>query len=244
MFLFLEKKLMNIQTSFFPNFFSKKVYSFIFFIAIAIIFSACSSGSSGGGSGSGGNAAQSQGSIIINPSADSIAEGEEFIVELSLRNENATITFDWAVIFDGYLDEADFAENANSRGRATLSASNSTLSLRLETIDDSLYEDDEEFQIQISISDDEVIEEGLTIKSDDPKPEFVINPIADASEGDIIEVIVELTSDSGINISGVDTSFNWELLGEGIDEDFTHTSGSEVILAGRKSSSHLFRSKN
>ena len=162
----------------------------------------------------------------------SIAEGGVAAFTVSLSGPlSQAVTFDWATSDDSAASGSDYTSASNTS--ETITAGSTSKVINITTLDDSLYEGDESFDLTITNVGVATLSDGLavgTITENDSKPTVSIADAVAVTEGAVASFTVTLST-----AAGVSTNINYSTSdGTAVAaSDYTSVSSSLVIGAGQ-----------
>ncbi len=167
-------------------------------------------------------------SVSVNEDAGTV----DVIVSLS-TSSSLDVTFDYATDDSSAQESSDYVATTGNRA---MSAGQISTTLTIPIIDDLIDEGDETFFVRISnpvhttIADDTAT---VTIIDNDAAPTLSVSDMSVNEEDGSVSVVVSLNVTSSL-----DVSFDYATVADGTATagiDFTMTSGSGTIVAGRQS---------
>ena len=236
----IKNLLMTLSKSFSLN---ANIVKIGFALLLSLAFTACGSSSSGGGSSVSGNTSP----LRLSPTAATVEEGNSLTFTVSRIGNNTAerIDFEWNISLDNdNKNTLDFVGNTKSSGNIAIGVT--TADIIINTFNDGLYEgpNGEEFSLIVRATDSGSILENFRILDDgDTTPNINVSllsnsqalntacPIISYCEGGLVAFRVELSE-----ISGINTNFSWNVIGEGglLEVGTNLGRGNTTIPAGAK----------
>jgi hypothetical protein len=179
--------------------------------------------------------AQAAASYDVSIADSSALEGDKVVFTVTVAGNHPAFTVDYATLPGLALDTTDYA---NTSGTLTIGANQVTAKIRVQSVQDNIFESDEDFSVQLSNTTANILNGGLavgTIQNDDPVPLLSIGDVTVTEVDDPAASVDALFNVSLTNPASQDVTVHYATAPDtatGGNVDYRNANGTLTFPAG------------